>query len=540
MESVLQSPATLPSTRPANGMILWSGAALVLLWLLPGLLTLGAMDLREVLEGGGWLFALLCGLALSRKRPLSHTPLGRLWLAILFVFTALLVSPAFHRSVGAGTFDGSGNLVNGVAFFSAFSALLFCVWARWARAVLPATSPPSEPLSRVEALLERPGTRVQLALALALAVAAGVALSGLSMKTLPLRIAMLGAFALGLQPLLAFARLPSGPRVIQGACAAVLLAVLISGGFRYVELKNVIAEGAAMLDKNNVPEATRIHNRARQLNKTLYSKGLEVEIETSWALFYERLNLPVEALQRWQQVADIQRIDRAKFPPVLRAQTRIGDSITVWRRAVFEGFDGVGHPEIMPGIVGLAEISGDLRAKLLSALLAWEHNLPEAERRKRLEEVQRVAPLEPTSYNLLNRMGANLPPAPLWLPDALIVGRKATLYSELGHIGELGEVETLVLLDKGQWEIAIKASGVPLHEIWPIIRVELNGHEIGRSQVTRTELHEVPFVCDINRGNLYRLKIVFQNKQADFQSGRKEMRGLGIAGIVFRKAKLQE
>ena len=134
-------------------------------------------------------------------------------------------------------------------------------------------------------------------------------------------------------------------------------------------------------------------------------------------------------------------------------------------------------------------------------------------------------------------MGTKLADAPLWLPAELIVGKKMTTNSLLGAIEELGEVDTLVVLDEGHWELALNARGTPLQEEWPIIRLEFNGQEIARTQVTHYDSRDVPFTFDVHRGDIYRVKVIFENQQEMLDQGHITRRGLVINGMTFRRAK---
>jgi hypothetical protein len=521
------------------------GTLFLFLWLVPGVFSLSGLDQRELFEAIGLLgIMLFAWIFRLRFKLAADTAQNRIFSVTCFLLAALFFSPPFHRSIAVGTYTAPSTLSgNTSVWISCLSILAFSVWARITLPPLGADikTQTHSPADRLEVWLSRLSVRLNLAVALAIFALAGLALAAFPFKTLPLRIAVLSSFTLGLKPILQFARVQGSQRILQSIATVALLGVLLCGGLRYKELHDCIAAGASELAKGDTVAATRWLDQARNLNKLFYSKSQEIAIEQHWAQFYEKNNLPGEALQRWQQIAAIRGIDSNTFPPVLRMKCRLGDSIAVWQRAVFEGFDEVDYTDILPGIEGLADTSGDIRANLLAALLAWKrhtkHEATEAECRKRLEDVQRVAPHEPTSYNLLRRMGVSLPPAVLWLPDSLIVGRsKAGRYAGHSDIAELGVVETLVLLDQGQWEIGLKGSAVPLNGIWPIIRVELNGHEIGRTQVTRTEEHEMlPFVCEVNRGTLYNVKITFENQESDVKAGHKSMRGLSISGISFRK-----
>lgn len=466
---------------------------------------------------------------------MAASPAGRLWAVAVFGGMAVLLSPFFHRSFAAGTLELSSSTARLALILPAACAFVLILVSRMLSARDAAGG---DRASQAEQFVARFSTRLHLALAGFFVIAAGLALAGLPLKAMLYRGIALATVVLALKALLRFAASPLFMRALAGSCVLVLGFAAVSGAARYSELWSKVAAGNALLAKDKPDDAQKIHDEARAMNKILFAKAPEVSIETEWAKFYERTGGHWHALQRWYQVADMQQIDRATFAPIVRMQCRTGDSVTAWRKLVFEGLPAVSDPEIAPGINAMADTNGiDVRAKLLAALLAWEHNEPEVERRRRLEDVQKVVPGEPSSFTLLKRMGVEQPERDLWLPADLLVGDKATLFSVLGGIGELGETQTLCVLDKGRWEIALRARGVPLNEEWPIIRMEINGQVVGRTQVTRADEHDVPFVCEVNRGNMYRIRIVFENMSTDFQQGRRAMRGVAISGITFRKAK---
>ena len=362
-------------------------------------------------------------------------------------------------------------------------------------------------------------------------------LSGTPMLAGLIRGLALAAVLLALRPLLEFTGTPAFARALNAGLIFSLALSFGGGAYSYAQLLSAVKEGNALLERDKPDEARKIHERARILNRVVCAQGPELNIETSWARFYEQKNLFWDARNCWNQVADMQHLDRAAFLPVLRVQCKLGDSATTWRRLVYQGFSAITEPELMPGIKALADMSNDVRAKLLAALLAWRLDEPKEERQRRLEDVQRVAPNEPTSHALLARLGCIAPEAAeLRLPAELLVGARATLHSELGTLEELGEVQTLVVLDPGHWEMGLTARGTPLDEEWPIIRVEFNGQELGRTQVNRAKDYPVPFTFEVNQGNLYRVKIVFENRREEMQQGHLALRGLVVNGLSFRRA----
>ena len=96
---------------------------------------------------------------------------------------------------------------------------------------------------------------------------------------------------------------------------------------------------------------------------------------------------------------------------------------------------------------------------------------------------------------------------------------------------------TVVCLNEGHWEMSLRAAGTPLHEEWPVVRVEMNGKTLATTQINKAVEHDVPFTFDVTRDDIFKVRIVFQNRQEDLEEGRASRRGLKILGIKFSHAK---
>ena len=224
---------------------------------------------------------------------------------------------------------------------------------------------------------------------------------------------------------------------------------------------------------------------------------------------YERSGDFPDAGARWGRVADLCGIARADFLPSHRILWKMGDSLSAWRRLVFGGFPAIKQPEVAQGILDMGDRPGaDLRARLLGAMLACELKNPPDDCKRRLEAVQAMAPREISSHILLEQMGAIPFERSLVLPNELLTGHEPTFNAitgtvDTGSIEEQGEVRTILVLAKGHYEMLLNAHATPLLEQWPIIRVELDGQEIGRTQVVHSDSHGIPFTFDVKAPNVF-------------------------------------
>ncbi|MCY3019032.1 MAG: hypothetical protein NTW87_08390, partial [Planctomycetota bacterium] len=458
----------------------------------------------------------------------------------LFAAGTLAVSPAFQQNVTTrGLFQSDA-----VALVSAIApmvcaALLWIVW-RACRAGDEQTAPQSHGAGfpgAAELFLRAPAIRRHLAAAGALLIVAGLALSGSPLAAAPMRAGLLWLIILCLPPLLQLAAAPGGQRVLNGALAVVLGASALWGGARYLELRGKVSAVGMLLAQDKEAEAAKLHEETLALNAVLLARGPLHDLETHWALYRERKGEYESALTHWRRIAAERGVDPTEMLPIRRVLCEMGDSLNAWRRLIYQGFPAITDPELAPGIKALADRpESDLRARLLAALLSWEQREPREEIIRRLEAVRKLQENEPSACALLERLGVAVPQTEFWLPGDLIVGRKLSAQSGLGAIEDLGEVDTVVVLSEGHWEMGVNARGTPLHEEWPVIGVELNGQMIARTQVNRAEDHEVPFTFAVNRGNIYHVRIVLENRMEDMLQGRVARRGLTINGLMFRRA----
>jgi hypothetical protein len=511
-------------------------------WAGLGMFSAPGLSLLEIRNAAGLALAALLGLALFRGcAHMSASPAGRLWSAGIFCAGLLLLSHSFLRGTAAGLNSADGAAMRAQLFAPPFLALGLWLLTRFSSNTAAKHEDATDAAAQAERFLFSRSVRFNLALAGAGLAATGLAASGLPLRALPQRVLTVAALTLALKPLLQLSARPAATRALQAAIVAALGVSALLGLSRYQLLNEKTLAGGAALAADNPDAAKTAYSEADRLNTILCAQAPVLEMEESWARYYERQNAFWDAIERWNRVADLKKINRAEFLPLIRMQCKVGDSATIWRRLVYEGFASINSEQIAPGVRTMADLAAnDVRAKLLAALLAWDQDESAEVRARRLREVQRVSPGEPSSLALLRRMGEPAPAAPMWIPDGLLVGSKPSLFSVLGTITELGEVQTLVMLDKGHWEMNINARGTPLREEWPVIRVELDGQPLGRTQINRAENHNAGFSFDIHRGNLYRLKIIFENRLEDMSDGRLSLRGLTINGIGMQHAPLSE
>ena len=487
----------------------------------------------ETVQSAG-LFVLTLGFAAASGGPwkLTQRAAGRIALTGLFASATLLFYPPFHRL----TADRD---VGAISYWAKIAPILACVvlWMfgpRNKRGVMIENITASD---RLEAFLMRPSVRFNLFVLTLMTLPAMASMSGLAVRSAFWPVAFTGAILLALNPLLRIARTAFVGWML---CAFVLAAsgvAALQGVKAYRELQTAEETAIVGTEQSKPAEAQKAYDRVLELSKTLRTNGPRLEMEAGMARQLEKQNNPSAALAYWERVATLSKVDQTKFAPIRRVKSALGDSLPAWRMLVYEGFPSISNPEMAPGVMRLGEIAPDVRAKLLAALLAWDRQAPEAERRKLLEAVQAVLPGEVSSLNLLKRLGGPVKDVPMMLPPELITGRIPTLQSVLGTIEEEGEVCTVVCLNEGHWEMSLRAAGTPLHEEWPVVRVEMNGKTLATTQVNKAVEHDVPFTFDVTRDDIFKVRIVFQNRQEDLEEGHASRRGLKILGIKFSHAK---
>ncbi|MEI6231717.1 MAG: hypothetical protein WCT04_01590 [Planctomycetota bacterium] len=464
-------------------------------------------------------------------RQLGQSAVGRIILVGCALAGALARNPSYHL-------PAAGITANNSISFEIIS-LIGCIlmWVLGVKLPFLARERGQSGAEKLEALLVLPGTRLQLTIAAMIALPVMAALSGMPLQSALWSTVFAGALMLALHGLFAVA---SNSRCAQLLCILILMMsgfTIALGLNAYFKLRSEADSAVVHASTGRFDLAQTSYESALRLTQAFRANGPRIDMETRLAQQYEKMNNPVSALAHWENVVTLTKADKNSFPPIRRVRCAMGDSVPPWRLLVFEGIPAIANPDMAPGVMRLVDTAPDVRAKLLGALLAWDQQAPDDERRKRLEAVQAVAPGEPTSLSLLKRMNVPTKDVPLWLPADLIIGTVPTYQSALGTIEELGEACTIVCLNAGRWEMSLNASGTPLHEEWPVVRVELNGKPLAATQVNKALPYDVPFTFDVTHNTIFKVRIVFQNRQDDLEDGRAARRGLKIMGIKFNQAK---
>lgn len=527
--------------------------ALICSWLAAGVLSAGGTSCLETAHAAGILLLVGAGVLFwGGSARMAASAAGRLWTTGVLVAGTLVLSPLFQQGASSQGLGPSGQAAQWSVVLSCTAALLLWITGRalgdgWkleagGLSVCDAQAgraPQSAALGQgLESFILARRTRLHIAAAWVLLVLAEAGLGGLPLRAALLRAGFVVLLVLCLPVLLALAAVPSGQRAMYTLLALALSLSAAVGAARYIALRGEVNAIRSLLHENREKEAEQVYQAALDRNAILCAQGKAAELEACWAAYRERTGAFDSALDHWRRIAEQRGADPTEMLPVRRILCEMGDSLNSWRRLIYQGFPAITDPEIAPGVKALGDNpKGDLRAKLLAALLAWEQQEPPEELKRRLELVRKACPNEASACNLLNRLGSAVADTDLWLPHELIIGRRLSSASVLGTIEDLGEVDTVVVLNEGHWEVCLKARGTPLHEEWPIVRLELNGKVIGRTQVNRVEDHEVPFTLDVNHGNIYHVKIIFENRMEDIVQGRVSRRGLTINGLRLRRAK---
>ncbi len=520
-----QSPNAL-STAHARTFI--SIALLAMLFALSTWATLNSVPgtWLESLTFAALLFIAAAMTVAGRPFHLAQSAAGRIALAGLAAAEMMSVYPPFHWMAAGTGGTAPSTTLQIVPIF-----ILTLLWMLQNRSAMFANPLNSGPL---EMFLHAPKPRAYLFLLAALGTLGMSAASGWGIRAALFPALFAGVLMWSSSALIRLAATPAGAWALA-LCALVSSGLAANSGLHaYFNLRDEAARAIASVKDGHADDARREYDHVLQLSQTLRTDGPREEMETALARHYEQKSDLQNALKHWENVARLQGLAAPfdTFAPVQRVKCSMGDSLPAWRRLVFEGFKTIADPEIAPGIMKMGETAPDVRAKLLAALLAWNNDAPEAERRKWLDAVQAVSPGEPSSLNLLKRLGGPVKDVPMSLSPELLVG-KIPYQSVEKTLEESGEAGTVVCLNPGHWELCLRAAGTPLHEEWPIVRVELNGTVLATTQVNKAVEYDVPFTFDVTRNDIYKLKIVFQNHEEDLEEGRAARRGLRIAGIKF-------
>ncbi|HLX63297.1 MAG TPA: hypothetical protein VKX17_18645 [Planctomycetota bacterium] len=532
-------PAPLrPRLAARSTLFVGAGSIALLLMLAPALDPSRALTWLETLHCAGIFGGVALAAILFRgpaRMALGST--GRIVLAGLFIAAVAGLNPIFQFIAFDSRQSVRELLTSATAWLPCAAAVALWFFAKWPDENARGANNDARSGSSFEEFLCAPGSRFQLAIVALLGMPALALLSGVPLRSALAPLAVVIAVLVALGALLKLAADPWGARAL---CALPLLAsawLAAKGAVPYFELRAEAARTAEFFSANKPAEGTVAYERAVKLSTALHAPEPRIEAESAIAHYFEANQNPGAALPHWENVAALRHADRNTFLPIQRVYCEMGDSLPPWRRLVYEGFPAIDNPEMAPGVERLGASAPDVRSRLLAALLAWNRQAPEAERRRLLEAVQKVAPGEPSSFNLLKRLKVPVADVPLWLPAPLIVGATPTTGGAEGAIEDLGEVSTIVCLNAGHWEMSLRAAGTPMHEIWPIVRVELNGVVIAATQVNKAAEHDVPFTFDVTRDDIFKLRVVFLNRQDDLEQGLAAHRGLKIAGIKFSRAK---
>jgi len=522
---------TRKSSLSGNTLV-FGGAALLCAWTLSAFFSAQNMSRFEVVHAVIILaLFILVRVFAGNAQSLSKSPSGRLWTMGLFTAAAVLISPFFLHAISIKPLAELDTLT-----WAAGIAPLACIVLFAAIHKAFAGSIPPVPSAGFEAMLLRSGVRFQLALVTLFILGAGLALSTTPIKMLLPRFVVIACLLLAFPALRDLCSLPGGTRAMQLISGASLIVCAVFGVLRNGELQRKVEEANLLLKDNQPDNAAKAYAAAASLNRALLVKSAGEEIALNRSRWHEERAEYDSALFYLRELAGQRGIDPTELVAVHRIYCKQGESENSWKRMVLQGFPAISDPELVPGIYALGDNpKSGLRPRLLAALLAFELGEPKVELIRRLEAVQTVAPTEPSSRSLLNRLGVKTEGGPMRLPNELLVARKRFHVFD-GVMDDVGAAETIAVLDKGTWELGVVARATPLHEEWPIIRLELNGQVVTRSQVTKTEFHEVPFTFVVNRTNLYSVRIVMENQREEVDEGHIMRRGLTIDGLNMRHA----
>jgi hypothetical protein len=353
-------------------------------------------------------------------------------------------------------------------------------------------------------------------------------------------------FVLLLRPLLRLCRAAGNPssagfrRVwpAVGILAPALLGAALVG-WRWERVWTQTNEGIAALARDEEENARRAFAEADRLNVSLSAKAPDLAAERVRAVYHERKEEWDAALRGWERVARLSGRRPEDTDPILRLWCRRGDSLLGWRRFVFQGPRILQNPELLDGFRKVGDYpNANLTGRLLAAFADWINRTDETELRRRLRSVLAANPRDMSATALLNCLAGKASPlgAELTIDGELFVAEKPTRLSPRGTIAETGRVSAAAVLEPGVWEIELDALGTPLDDLWPAVRLDINGKPYLSQQVRSGKRAWVSFDCLIvDDHNLHRLTLVFTNREEQFVEGRFRQRGLEIFGLRFRR-----
>lgn len=487
--------------------------------LLAALALFGASDLTLV-ESIQALILFVVALFFAWR--LVRAPLARLAAAFLFAGAVLFGAPPFQqagRAVLGGPFEW---------WFFARSAALFgaTVWLGAAHRRSAAETAPS-PDARLLALFAAPRSRVSLAAAGALAGALVLYLQGAELRATVSGALLLGACAWALPALLGVARDAAGARRLRNFTLALLGFFALSGAIRFgLAYRALVAEhpGTAA-------------GRVEAFNATLRSDFLAARAETLRGQIAAGENDFAAAERHYRRAAERDGRDPHLDPFAAECACRQGRAESAWRSLLAGGFAALRDPRLVGGLEELERRDeANLRAQVLLALWQWDGDAPESARRTRLGKIQKLLPGELTSAVLLGRLGGH-PKGPFVLPSALFfapAGRDDG-GSEVAPLDE-GEATALAVLDAGGWKGTLRAAGSPAGRAAPVLRVELDGETVARLNIGRAELRGYDFKLHVERGDIYRLRLVFENGAPFVENGVEQRRRVAVTELRLQRA----
>ncbi|MCK6471657.1 MAG: hypothetical protein L6R28_07915 [Planctomycetes bacterium] len=486
--------------------------------LLAALALFGAADLTLV-ESIQSLIVLAAALWAAWR--LSSTPLARLAAALFLVGAVLFGAPAFQlasRAIVDGPFEW---------WFLSRSAALFgaAVWLGAAHRRTAAEAAPS-PDARLEALFAAPRSRASLAAAAFLAGAATLYLQGAGLRAGLAGALLLGACAWALPALVGVARDAAGARRIRHFTLALLGFFALSGAIRFgLAYRTLVAE-------HPVAAAGRVE----AFNATLRSDFLAARVEALRGQAAAGEGDFAAAEGYYRRAAEREGRDPHLDPYAAECACWQGRSESAWRCLIAGGFEALRDPRLAAGMEELLlRDEQNLRVQVLLALWQWDRGAPEPARRARLAKIQKLLPVELTSAVLLGRMGTAMKGA-FVLPGALFfapAGRDDGA-SEVAPLDE-GEATALAVLDAGTWKATLRAAGAPAGGAAPLLRVELGGETVARLTIDRADMSGYEFELPVARGDIYRLRLVFENGAPFVENGVEQRRRLAVSDLRLQR-----
>lgn len=489
--------------------------------LLAALALFGAADLTLaesfqalILFAAAWLAAW--------RLSFVRAPLARLSAGLFFAGAVLFGAPPFQqasRAVLGGPFEW---------WFLSRSAALFgaAVWLGAARRRTAAEAAPS-PDARLEALFAAPRSRANLAAAGCLAGGVTIYLQGAGLRAAVAGALLLGACAWALPVLLGVARETTGARRLRRFTLALLGLFALGGAIRFgLAYRSLVAEH---------PLAAA--GRVEAFNATLRSGFLAARSEALRGQVAAGEGDFAAAERHYRRAAEREGRDPRLDPYAAECACRQGRADAAWRCLVAGGFEALRDPRLVVGMEDLLlRDEPGLRTQLLLALWQWDRGAPDPVRRTRLAKIQKLLPGELNSAMLLGRMGP-YPKGPCVLPGALFfapAGRDDGA-SEVAPLEE-GEAAALAVLDAGTWKATLRAAGATAGGAAPVLRVELDGETVARLSIGRAEVQGYDFDLPVARGDIYRLRLVFENGTPFVENGVEQRRRVAVTELRLRRA----